>query len=204
MLRQETAENEQSASPATVYVTAAELSQAMTAIEARREAEAARQVNKISVEEAVRDLSLDVTPEELLAQIQAQRTAAENAAQRRQQALSDARQFGAELIALLRAAMRWLSDRLKTQTQATTTERSASQITPATSAAGRRSLRGIHFILVDPQHPSDQQRLSSLEDIFRVVRTQLSAPPETPVETTAPRPAEPQKSEDTGKKWWQQ
>ncbi len=56
-------------------VTPEELSQALAAIEARRQAEANRLAGTIPLEEAVTGLHLDSTPEEIWAEVQAQRQA---------------------------------------------------------------------------------------------------------------------------------
>jgi hypothetical protein len=66
---------EQTAGPvAEVRVTAQELARAVAAVEGRREAFSQQEAETIPLGEAVRQLGLSVTPEELLAEIRAQRT----------------------------------------------------------------------------------------------------------------------------------
>jgi hypothetical protein len=55
-------------------VTSDELTEALSALEARREEETRRVQSTLSIDEAVRDLGLDVTPEEVWKQIEAHRT----------------------------------------------------------------------------------------------------------------------------------
>lgn len=57
-------------------VTSGELTQALTQIEARKEAEAQRLAGTIPLGQAVEDLGLEVTPEELLAEVRALRQSA--------------------------------------------------------------------------------------------------------------------------------
>ena len=65
-------------------VTPDELTQALAAIEARRQAEAAHLAGTIPIEQAVSDLHLDSTSDEIWAEVQAQRaTAAQEARQRK-------------------------------------------------------------------------------------------------------------------------
>jgi hypothetical protein len=59
--------------PAKARVTPQELNGALSAIEARRAAAVSQMENTLSIEEAVTHLGLDITPEELLAEVEAQR-----------------------------------------------------------------------------------------------------------------------------------
>ena len=54
-------------------VTPEELSQALTAIEARKQAEASRLAGTIPISQVVSELNLDSTPEEILTEVQVQR-----------------------------------------------------------------------------------------------------------------------------------
>lgn len=90
MLRQET--DETAALPAAqVRVTPEELSQALAAIEARRQAEASRLAGTIPIDQAVSELHLDSTSDEIWAEVQAQRAKAA-AAQREQMQREQMRQ----------------------------------------------------------------------------------------------------------------
>jgi len=60
-------------------VTPEELSQALTAIEARRQAEASRLAGTIPISQVVSELNLDSTPEEILTEVQVQRARADQA-----------------------------------------------------------------------------------------------------------------------------
>src|SRR5688572_5980000 len=70
MLRHEELEIETPASQ--VRVTAQELAQALAAIEARKEAETQQKADTISLGEAIRQLDINATPEELLEAVRAQ------------------------------------------------------------------------------------------------------------------------------------
>lgn len=86
MLRQE--QDATTASPSEApRVTPEELSRALTAIEARKQAEASRLAGTIPIDQAVSELHLDSTSEEIWAEVQAQRDKAEAA--RREQRRQD-------------------------------------------------------------------------------------------------------------------
>jgi len=77
MLKSQDAANEQTTSPAgQARVTPEELNKALAAIEARKQAEASRLAGTIPLQEAVSDLHLDSTPEEIWAEVQSQRVTA--------------------------------------------------------------------------------------------------------------------------------
>ena len=61
-------------------VSSDELARALAAIETRRQAEAERDADSIALGEAIRQLGLDLTPEELLDEVRAQRALAETEA----------------------------------------------------------------------------------------------------------------------------
>jgi hypothetical protein len=58
-----------------VHVTSQELARALSAIESRRQAQAERDIDTIALGEAIRQLGLDVTADELMAEVRAQREA---------------------------------------------------------------------------------------------------------------------------------
>ena len=90
MLRQQTEETP--LSPAErARVTPEELSQALAAIETRKQAEASRLAGTIPIDQAVSELRLDSTSEEILAEVQAQRAKAA-AVQREQEQQEQATQ----------------------------------------------------------------------------------------------------------------
>lgn len=74
MLKNQDAVPEPPISVAQARVTPAELTQALTAIEARRQAEASRLAETIPIDQAVSDLHLDSTSDEIWAEVQKQRT----------------------------------------------------------------------------------------------------------------------------------
>lgn len=77
MLKSEDAANEQTTVPAgQARVTPEELSKAIAAIEARKQAEANRLAGTIPLQEAVSGLHLDSTPEEIWSEVQSQRVKA--------------------------------------------------------------------------------------------------------------------------------
>lgn len=70
---QQGSHDEQELPAAQVRVKAEELAQALAAIELRRQEEARRLEGTVVIGDAVQELQLDVTPDELLAEVQAQR-----------------------------------------------------------------------------------------------------------------------------------
>ena len=73
MLKSQDAENAPQSSASLPRVTPEELSQALAAIEARRQAEASRIAGTIPIDQAVSELHLDSTSEEIWAEVQARR-----------------------------------------------------------------------------------------------------------------------------------
>lgn len=94
MLRQQT--EEVSTSPAeSARITPEELTQALASIEARNEAEAARLAGTIPIDQAVSELRLDSTSDEIWAEVQAQRAkaiAAQREQEQQEQAAQEARE----------------------------------------------------------------------------------------------------------------
>ena len=76
MLKSQDAASSTQASAAPPRVTPEELSRALAAIEARRQSEAARLAGTIPIDQAVTELHLDSTSEEIWAEVQAHRAAA--------------------------------------------------------------------------------------------------------------------------------
>ena len=74
MLEREVHPEEQPTDAARVRVKPDELARAVAAVQARKEAEARYLAETVAIGETVQDLGLDLTPEEVLAEIEAQRT----------------------------------------------------------------------------------------------------------------------------------
>ncbi len=93
MLRQQTEETPETPTlpAAQARVTPEELSEALAAIEARKQAEASRLAGTIPVDQAVSELHLDSTSDEIWAEVQAQRARA-SAVQQEQERQEQARQ----------------------------------------------------------------------------------------------------------------
>lgn len=76
MLKNQEAVPEPRFSVSQARVTPEELTQALAAIEARKQAEASRLAGTIAIDQAISDLHLDSTPDEIWAEVQAQRVKA--------------------------------------------------------------------------------------------------------------------------------